>query len=45
MRDFAEHLSEFSPNKLNKFKNAGARMQCSIYHMPLNLHLIIKAGT
>ena len=32
-------LSVF-PYKLDKFSNAGARMQGSIYHMMLKLHFI-----
>ena len=32
-------LSVF-PNEFNKFNNTGARMQDSIYHMTLKLHLL-----
>ena len=34
-------LSGF-PNEFNKFNNTGARMQDSIYQMPLKLHVISK---
>ena len=39
MRGCAEHLID-SPNEFDKFNNTGARMQDSIYHMPLKLHYI-----
>ena len=33
------------PNKFNKFKNTGTRMQDSIYHMTLKSHFINKFCT
>ena len=43
-KGFPSILSVF-PNEFNKFKNTGARMQDSIYHVTLKSHFISQCCT